>query len=435
MIPSPTLRFEIAFAGLIVLAFLWTNVECGLFLYAFALGFPDVALPLGSTINIRVDDVLIASFLARTILWRPAPLSRLQRHIVFWQGIFLGICLLSIAVETALGSPPEGYDAAKMAGCAVILFVLPRLLQTERRMRFFVAGLMCAGVALAIQIYQHLGANSSYDAANFQQFKSAASFTTWNPNTTGQAAMLLAFAAGLGGIIFSKTPANRILWPCLAAGFALLPALVFVRGTSLSLAAAFLLFLSFLRRWKGMLLFAAACLCAFLYFHSSDSQLVKEAAAVNLTTGEGFSNRYDRWAMAIRAIQAAPFIGHGFGQALAYLTLIGSEGVAHDAYLTVWLELGMGGLLFFLAAIFQFVHGGWFLYRDPRFQAHGALILALIFALGLDSIGLSTLYWEKLATIALCLAAAVIGLCEKNGVKIPERAVLAAGCEPSEQYT
>jgi O-antigen ligase len=435
MIPSSTLWIEIGFAGLIVLALLWTNVECGLFLYALALGFPDVAVPLGSTINIRVDDVLMSLFLARTFLWKPAPVSRLQRNILLWQGLFLGFCLLSMGVETALGSFPEGYGAAKMAGCAVILFVLPRLLQTERRVRFFVAGLMCAGVALTIQIHQHLGANSSNAAANFQEFKSAASFATWNPNTTGQAAVLLVFAAGLGGIVCSKTRANGILWPCLAVGFALLPALVFVRGTSLSIAAAFILFLTLVRRWKWMLVFAAACLCALLYLRVRDSQLVMQAATVNVSTGEGFSNRYERWEMAVRAIQAAPFVGHGFGQALAYLTLIGSEGVAHDVYLTVWLELGLGGLLLFLAAIFQFVRAGWHFYGDPRFQLQGALILALIFTLGLDSLGLPTLYWEKLPTIALSLAVAVVGNCERKNPEIAVQDVGTLASEPFAQHS
>ena len=375
MYPTATLWFEIGVAILLGSVFLWTKPEYGLFLYAFSLGFPDFAYPLGTTINIRLDDVLIVLFLARIILWAPAPLSRRQRSIFTWQGIFLAASLLSIAAETAQGRPPGGYDAARMAGCAVIVFVLPLLVQSERRLRFFVAGLMCGGVALVIQVHQHLGESSSNDFANFQQLKSAATFGTWNPNTIGQAALLLVFAAGLGGIVFSKTLMNGILWPCLAVGFALVPALVFVRGTSISIAAGFLLFLCMVRRWKWVLIFGAVCLSAILYLHSRDPQLMKDATTVNLTTGEGFSHRFDRWDMAFRAIQKKPLFGQGFGQELNYLTLIGSEGRAHNTYLTVWLELGLGGLLLFLAAIFQFVRAGFFLYGNPRFQSAGSVDL------------------------------------------------------------
>ncbi len=435
MYPTPILWIEIGVAILIGLVFLWTKAEYALFLYAFALGFPDFAYPLGSTINIRADDVLILLFLARTILWAPAPLSRGQRNIFTWQALFLAACLLSIVVETVQGTPPEGYASAKMAGCAVIVLVLPRLVQSERRLKFFLAGLMCAGVALVIQVFMHLGASSSNDFANFQQMKDAATFTTWNPNTIGQASVLLAFAAGLGGIIFSKTRTSRILWPCLAMGFALVPAFVFVRGTTVSIAAGFILFLCMVRRWKWVLLFAAACLSVILFLRSLDRPLVEDATTVNVTTGEGFSHRFERWGMAFQGIQSAPLLGQGFGQELNYLSLIGSEGRAHDAYLTVWIELGLVGLLLFLAAIFQFVRAGWLLYGNRRFQFQGALIVALVFALGLDSLGLSTLYWEKLPTIALSLAAVVVGMCERNDLEIAVKEVRTLACEPFAQHS
>jgi|SRR5579863_46181 len=435
MHPTPILWFEIGIAMALGIVFLWTKAEYALFLYALVLGFPDIAYPLGTTINIRVDDVLILLFLARTILWAPAPLSRGQKNIFMWQAIFLAACLLSIAVETARRTPPEGYDAAKMAGCAVIFLVLPRLVPSERRLRFFLAGLMCGGVALVIQVHQHLTGNSANNFANFQQLKSAATFDTWNPNTIGQAAVLLVFAAGLGGIVFPKTPANKILWPSLATGFALLAPLVFVRGTSLSVAAGFLVFLLMVRRWKWVLLLAAVFLCAILYLHSRDPQLMEDATTVNVTTGEGFSHRFERWDMAFRAIQAKPFLGQGFGREWIYLSLIGSEGRAHNAFLTVWLELGLGGLFLFLAAIFQFVRAARSLYGSPRFQARGALILALIIAMGLDSLGLNTLYWEKLPTIALSLALAVVGLCERSEMEIATEEVRTSALEPFAQHS
>jgi len=430
MYPPPTLWFEIGVAILIGLVFLWTRVEYGLFLYALALGFPDVAFPLGTTINIRLDDVLILLFFVRTFLWTPAPASTGQKKILAWQALFLAACLFSVVVESAKGTPPEGYMAAKMAGCAVIVLVLPRIVQSERRLQFFIAGLMCAGIALVIQVFIHLGASSSNDFANFQEMKDAATFTTWNPNTIGQAAVLLVFGAGLGGIIYSKTRASKILWPCLAMGFALVPALVFVRGTTIGIAAGFLMFLCLARRWKWVLPFAAACLAVILILHSLDRSLMEDATSVNVTTGEGFSHRFERWGMALQAIQTAPFLGQGFGQEMNYLSLIGSEGRAHDDYLTIWLELGLGGLFLFLGAMFQFVRAGLFLYGNREFRFQGALILALVLALGVESLGLPTLYWEKLPTIAMSLAVVVVGMCERNEPAIVVKAVRTFAFEP-----
>jgi O-antigen ligase len=412
------LWLELGIATLIAIGILWTKVEYGLFLYAFALGFPDVALPIGATINIRIDDILIFIFLVRTILWTPAPPTQKQKNIFVWQAIFFVACALSIVVETALGNPPGAYECAKMAGCVVILLVLPRLIQSERRLQFFLCGLMCGGVALVFQIRIHLGDSSSANIVNFQELKSAATFSTWNPNTMGQVAILFVFGAGLGAILFSKSPVSRILWAGLAMGFALVPALVFVRGTTLSIAAGFVLFLALSRRWKWVLVFAAVCVCALLYLHARQPELMEDATSVNLSTGEGFSHRFDRWGMAIQGIQTQPIIGHGFGQELPYLMLIGSEGRAHDAYLAVWLELGLGGLLLFLILIFQFVRAGFVLFRNFGYQDQGTMILALIFTLCLDSLGLPTLYWEKLPTIALSLAIAVVGLCERNVLEL-----------------
>ena len=412
--PTPTLWLEIGIAAVLAIAFLWTKADYALFLYAFALGFPDLAYPLGATVNLRLEDVLIVLFLARAIFWTPVSPSRSQKKIFVWLLIFLAACLLSIAVESVQGTPPSGYDAARMAGCAVILGVLPLLLHSERRIQFFIAGLMCAGVALAIQVHRHLEEIPSNGLANFHQLKSAANFDTWNPNTIGQAAVLLVFAAGLGGILFAKSTAGKILWPCIAMGFALVPALVFVRGTTVSMAAGFVLFLGLTRKWGWILLFAAACLSVLLFLRTSERPFFEEATDVNLTTGEGMSHRFDRWGMAIQAIRMSPVIGQGFGQELDFLTLIGSEGRAHNAYLSVWLELGLGGLLLFLAAIFQFVRAGYSLYANPRFQLQGALILALIFALSLESLGFATLYWEKPPSIALSLAIAVVGICERD---------------------
>ncbi len=287
-----------------------------------------------------------------------------------------------------------------------------------------------------IQIRMHLGESSSNNIANFQEWKSAATFSTWNPNTIGQAAILLVFGAGLGAIIFSNTLLNKILWPCLAMGFALMPALMFVRTTTLSIAAGFILFLLMSRRWKWLLVFAAVCLCAVLYLHARQPQLTEDASNVNISTGEGFSHRFDRWGMAFQAIQAQPFIGQGFGQELSYLTLIGSEGRAHDAYLAVWLELGLGGLLLLLTAIFQFVRAGFYLYGNSQFRTQGALILALILTLSLDSIGLPTLYWEKLPTIALAVAAAVeVGMCEREMPELTTKKVTWPAVRPLARYS
>jgi hypothetical protein len=63
------------------------------------------------------------------------------------------------------------------------------------------------------------------------------------------------------------------------------------------------------------------------------------------------------------------------------------------------------------------------------------LLLALIFALSLDSFGLSTLYWEKLPAIALALTIAVVGLCERDDLEVAVRENRISGYEPFAQHS
>jgi hypothetical protein len=95
----------------------------------------------------------------------------------------------------------------------------------------------------------------------------------------------------------------------------------------------------------------------------------------------------------------------------------------------------LGGLLLFLATIFQFVRAGCHLYGKPPCQRHGALILAVTFALCLDSLGQPTLYWEKLPTIALSLAVAVAGICERNELETAVEPIHTFAHQPSGQHT
>jgi O-antigen ligase len=411
---SITLGVEIGIAVLLTLAVFWAKPEYGLFFYGIALGFPDIALPLGTAINLRLDDGLIVFFLLRSLLWSPASLTSGQRSIFKWQACLAAACTLSALVGFARHTPPAAYETIKMIGCVAILISLPRLLLSERRIRFLAAGLMCGGVALMFQIGQRLESNPKNFLGGFQQLKTAASFTTWNPNTIGQASTLLVFAAGLGWITFRRSRIHSALWFCFATTFSLIPALVFSRGAGLSLTTGYVFFLWLVRRWKLALVFLMIGVSIFGYVRARDSELVDSATQVDITTGEGFSHRFDRWDMAIGAIKSDPYLGHGFGQEWTYLSDIGSEGRAHNAYMTVWIEMGFGGLALLLAAIYQFVSRAVSLYRDSEFQMYGALLLAWSVAVCMDSIGSVTLYWEKLPTIALSIGIALIGICERN---------------------
>jgi len=395
------------------LGVLWPKPEYGLFLYGLMLGFPDLALDTGA-INVRLDDLLLLFLVCRTIIWPDEPLTGGQLRVLRWQILFASLCLVSAGVGIANGKPPDSYEAAKLIGCLIIIVSLPILLDCVRRLRFLVAGLMCGGVCLVSQIVYHLASSSGNIMANFQELKWAASFATWNPNTIGQAGALLAFGAGLGSIIYPTSRLRASVWVWLSAVFALTPLSLFARGSGLAIATGYVTFLWLTQRYRMALLVVMLGVGAMIYLYGSQNPVVASATHIDIRTGEGFSHRYDRWSVAVAAIRGSPTIGYGFGREGLTLKELGGEGPAHNAYLSVWIELGLIGLAMLLTAVFQYVSVSLSLYKTPPFRPSGALLIALLLTVCIDSCALHTLYWEKLTTIALAIGMALIGICERQ---------------------
>ena len=80
---------------------------------------------------------------------------------------------------------------------------------------------------------------------------------------------------------------------------------------------------------------------------------------LRIETLENLSGRGIAWEFAWQQIQENFFIGNGFSYTeyiftlnQDYLSALGHQGHAHNAYLTIWLDLGLVGLIFFLVALF-----------------------------------------------------------------------------------
>src|ERR1700722_1531105 len=93
-----TFAFEVGIAIALLLVVFWGKPEYGLFAYGAALGLPDLAVTLGTAINLRLDDALIVFFLLRSFLWSLAPLTPAQRSIVKWQMFLAAACSFSALV-------------------------------------------------------------------------------------------------------------------------------------------------------------------------------------------------------------------------------------------------------------------------------------------------------------------------------------------------
>src|SRR5712691_848338 len=102
---SSILSVEIGIAILLLLAVFWVKPEYGLFLYGLVLGFPDIAIPLSTAINLRLDDGLIGFFLLRSVLSSPTSLTPGQIGIFKSQVSLAAACTISARVRGARHLP------------------------------------------------------------------------------------------------------------------------------------------------------------------------------------------------------------------------------------------------------------------------------------------------------------------------------------------
>lgn len=412
-----------AVPALIALIVLWRRPEWGVLLYGLAIGFPDLALSSGA-INVRIEDAIVALYAVRIALVPFVPLSAGQRSILTWQLAFAGACLLS-----ALTAVVRGYDQyylyalVKLLGCIVVVVVLPAIIDTPRRLRFLVAGLMAGGVALVLQMVVRLMTVSPSSIVTFQDLKSAVTPTSWNPNTLGQVATLLAFAAAVGATMAPGRRLARRVYGLLGHAFAAMPVAVFSRGAVLGLCAGYALYTTFTGRVKVLLVATALAVVAGSYYLAHLPPGVANATNVDVNTGEGLSGRYERWAFAWGLIAERPVLGYGFGQELGEFEQGFGFALAHNSFLSAWIEIGIAGPLLLIAVIVGYVRAALAIRARGGAAADlGTAVLALTVALVVQALSNSALYWDKQPLIAMAVALSVVGVADRMPVRVPESA-------------
>ncbi len=416
-----------AVPALCVLVVLWRHPEYGLLLYGAALGFPDLALA-STAINVRIEDALTAFYALRLLLLPFVPLSPGQRSILKWQLALASACLVS-----ALTAIVRGYDhyylysLTKMIGCVVAIVVLPTIVDSPRRLRFLTAGLMVGGVALVVQMGLRLMDAAPGTIVTFQDLKYSATPTSWNPNTLGQAATLLAFGAATGAAAGTGRRLARRAYFALGHLFAAIPVAIFSRGAVLGVCAGYVVFATLSKRLRMLAVVGALAAAAGSYYVATLPPGIAAATRVDASTGEGLSGRFERWTFALSAIAERPLFGHGFGQELRVFEGGFGYALAHNSFLSAWIELGAAGPLLLAGLLLSYVRSARAIIARGVAPDHGAAVLALIVALVVQGLGNSSLYWDKQPAIALALALAVIGIAERAPLAVRDVAASGAG--------
>jgi O-antigen ligase len=203
------------------------------------------------------------------------------------------------------------------------------------------------------------------------------------------------------------------------------------RGGLVGLAVALAAFLVVGSRWRGRVLVVAVVLlvAGVGYYQNAASPGVR-AHVSGVGSGSG---RLDLWTVGWRMVQAHPVTGVGAGNfpvsSVHYLLqpgaiqrgdfFVGRPKVTHNSYLEIWTELGLVGLILFLAIVGFCVRSALKAARafaargDPRMEMIArALFVAIIGMLATDFFG--SREYEKELWLLLAMAPPLLALAHSN---------------------
>jgi putative inorganic carbon (HCO3(-)) transporter len=250
------------------------------------------------------------------------------------------------------------------------------------RMRWLLRGLWLAGLLLALYAFISVQWADTklyfIPASIYTQFPTLVTDTA-NPNVMAGNLVIL-FPCALGVLLFSG---KHLRW--FDQGLSVLAASVIVivliltqsRGGILALGE--ILILLVVLRWKrGWILLAGAVVLVGVVVFFSGPTTILDVILANATLG-GIDGRLEVWSRAVYMIQDFPFTGVGMGlygrtADLLYpffLYAPGTSSHAHNLFLQIAVDLGVPGLIAWLAIWILMISTAFQLYRHGRARQDG----------------------------------------------------------------
>lgn len=333
------------------LLLLWP-VEVGLGAYAFFLPFDPISAIGGESTGTSISFVLgivaggavLGTMLVRERFQRP------PKSTIWWS-----VLIVWATVSSAWAIDPEHvFHRLPTALSLFILFMICTATRFEERELKVVALLSIAGAcAAALYVTFFSPAGPAIGPAALR------SSVAWgdrqaDPNDFA-ASLLLPLSLALGGFLFARNRYARIMM-LLAFGLISYAVLVTLsRGALVALLVMTILYIRYMpRHLRKRLVIPISIFVAAL---ATMSTAIFERITMGVETGG--AGRLDIWTAGLQAIKQHGLIGAGLDNfPLAYSEVAGYASrdrglarAAHDIFLNIWVELGVPGLILFIAAM------------------------------------------------------------------------------------
>jgi putative inorganic carbon (hco3(-)) transporter len=290
----------------------------------------------------------------------------------------LGVVLVALMSLISLGVtllPEVTYPQVLRLALGIGLFyAVANWVTSAFRLRWLTIGILVAGLVLAGVAF--IGVEWFTDKQFFIPSFPMESLpllltNTINPNVmAGSLALFLPLALALVVFGYRQMPWSLLVFSFLSA-LAMGMVLVITRSRGALLAIGFVMVLLPLLRFRfgwALLLIAGFAFMGILYIYSPENVL--DALSSSNTIG-GVAGRIEIWSRAIYMIQDFPFTGIGMGSFMQLADLLypfflaspGSIDHAHNLLLQVAVDLGLPGLLGWLAVLLTVTWIAWKVYQ------------------------------------------------------------------------
>jgi O-antigen ligase len=386
-----------------------------LLFWGISLGLPDIAYNISDIINVRLDDLLVGVmfivllFSRDKISYTPAQRTYLM--------IFISLVIYAVVssyIHSLKGSDPYLYRIAQLLGVTMAFFVIPHFIKDTQSLKILIVGMIIGGIICLVSQANILFLDIS-TASKYQQIKAGISPQTWNANTLGTFCVIWFVMAAWGIESVSRLRSIRLTFMVAAIIFAAVPFIGFQRTAGMAIIILLTILLIFRANFKFTLIMTTIIAISFYFIATSIYPEIYEQAIYNLspTQGASFEDRLFLWRAAFYGLTENPF-GVGYGYEHDYFLSAVGGGMAHNVFLSAYLELGIiGGSIYLLSFIFWpflFIH----IIRNNALMSISAnymfsLSIALIFL----GFGMPGFYFEK-PGIIFAIWFGVMGLMQRN---------------------
>lgn len=374
-------------------------------LFPIFFALPDLSIDTG-VINLRVDDLIIYLFfilnsISIITFYKNFAYSKSYNNLLYLVVLSLISSFFTIILKK---DDINTYEFVRSMGSIPYFVVLPFILTNPDLKKDLFKGVIIGGVIyltfLLLNYQAILQTGDLEEMHNSAQLKKAVSFESLNPNAVATLAVILG-AINLMGYIEMRRKYQLIISVLLI----LVPFFVFARGMSIGVIAATSIFIISFKTKNKKLVLLFIFLSIYYLFKSQIlfNRFTESATNIDISTGEGFSGRFELWYQGFYIFMKSPVLGHGFSTENNMFIKYFDGQMAHQIFLHYLIELGVFSLILFLFLIFSIARSRYYFYKITldNFYLIQLLIISAFFIADLSG---QLLYFNKYAYLVFALS-------------------------------